>query len=191
MNRHIKIFMVVFISLLTAIFSLSCDIQSDSDRNDNSFDIHDNSVKAYRYWQEENESLMHEITECFENNDSESLKKMFISGYATAYNLDIQIEKAFLLYESKGTPLKYENISAGEVGRHTVDGKNVMLEGSCEADVIFDSGEKLELYFLVVNIDDESSKGTGLRYIYLSNSDTGEIYRIIGEYEEHRSDKAE
>ena len=184
MNRHIKIFMAVFISLLTAIFSSSCDIH-------NSFDIHDNSVKAYRYWQEENESLMYEIIECFENNDSESLKKMFISGYATAYNLDIQIEKAFLLYESKGTPLKYENISAGEVGSHTVDGKNVMLEGSCGVDVVFDSGEKLELYFLVVNIDDESSKGTGLRYIYLCNSDTGEIYRIIGEYEDHRSDKAE
>lgn len=102
----------------------------------------------------------------------------------------ILFEKAFSLYQSKGTPLKYENLSADKMGRHNVDGKNIMLEGSCEVDVIFDSGEELKLYFLVVNIDDESSKGTGLRYIYLSDSDTGEIYRIIGEYEEYRSDKA-
>ncbi|MBQ7131640.1 MAG: DUF5104 domain-containing protein [Oscillospiraceae bacterium] len=191
MNRNIKKCILVFISFLTVVFCSSCSTLLNSAENNDGFDIHDNSVEAYKYWQEENESLMYDITECFENNDSESLKKMFLSGYATAYNLDVQIEKAFELYESKGEFVKTENLNAGERGRHTVDGKNILLEGSCEVDVVFDSGEKLELYFLVVNIDDESSQGIGLRYIYLSDSDTGEIYRIIGEYEEHRSDKGE
>jgi len=191
MNNTIKNYILIIIIFFMLILTSSCNVLPEFAESKNDFDLHDNSIKTYKYFQNENKLLMEKILVCFENSDKESLKNLFLEEYKTKYNLEFQIEKAFTLFKDKGKSIKYENMSADEIGKHTVDGKNVMLEGSCVVDVIFDNGENLELYFLVVNINEENSSGTGLRYIYLSDSVTGEIYRIIGEYEEFRKDKAE
>ncbi len=182
MKKIAKFIITIFIYIFEKILNIL--------DNPDDFDPHNNTVKAYTYFQEKNKKLMDNVLEYFENDDSDSFKNLFSESVKQNYNLDLQINKAFKLYQSKGKPVFYGEKSADEMGRGTKNGYNYYLSNDCEVTINFNSGEKMEISFCIVDIDDNSPNRIGMSSIWLKD-ESGKNLRIIGAYDHYQKDIAE
>lgn len=152
----ILIMLLIFISLLTGCMFVKDKTKSES---------YDKSV---------------EILRCFDEKDTEALKKLFCQHIQNDSNIGKEIEEAFALYDGKAVSFKF-NYSGGVSGSWR-DGRAVDEHISPNVEEIITDSDNVYLicyHEYLTYVKDE--KCVGITYIRIFNEETDEMVQI-GEY---------
>lgn len=162
-----KIFSIL-IAMATCLFSTSCN--NASKFNNDVPDPHSGSIKSYNYERKQTEKILSKLIGYFDNKDKESIKDLFAPQIAHDYDLDVQIDKVFEIYDGKST--SYELGICEETSKKVIEGKYVYLRHIGELENIqTDSNKSFDIWITRCVVDDDNPDNIGLNKIYLSHTD--------------------
>ncbi len=166
----------LIIMILSLLFISSCGF--------NSLDLNTSSEYDPRYSNQAQDRIYNEetlilILECFDNRDSETLKKMFSPYIQSEYDLDKQINETFLAYN--GVSILYDGFwDHGIKSEYINDG--VILEkkiGAAMENIKTDNDKTYYISFEKYVVHDANEDMLGLYNIVLHNENYS-VISIIG-----------
>lgn len=186
-----KIFNII-VSMLMLISLSSCEKAidlKDAEISLNNLDPRSAGTRTYKKLKKLTENRSLEVLECFDNHDKEGLKEMFAPAIAKDFSLDMQIDKAFEIYDSES--VKYERLRTDEMGYGVNHGTYFLrrYDGDIYG-IELKSGKILRLSIAICYVDDKNPDMIGINDIYLKD-EKGVNLRIIGEYEDFQKELAE
>lgn len=176
----------IIVSMLMLISLSSCEKSIDAKDAEISLkglDPKSSGTRTYHQLQKLTENRSLEVLECFDNHDKEGLKEMFAPAIAKDFSLDMQIDKAFEIYDSES--VKYKKLRTGESSSHVDHGTyhERTFDGIIQ-DIELENGKTYDINIFICYVDDKNPEMIGITKMYLAES-TGKNLRIIGRYNDN------
>jgi len=175
---RIKEFLILILYLLLGFVLCSCGVASSLGNTSKEYNPSEISANDYPFAVKTMESVL----KCFNENDKETLKKLFSESISSKNELDKQIENALVVYEGKS--ISHNDIRSGIYQKSSKDGQyeyksiRVVLEN-----VVTDNDKtyNIEMIYVLVNEKDTAQIGISKIFLRDPNNIAGDNIAFIGE----------